>query len=142
LIDLTIHEEQLERSVKRARERNILIPTFEQQKDPTRIPEKIIKELKGIGLWDLNPYNLFRITWKNEPKDAGGGFGRVNAMEIPPELSGVDARIIALVGKWFPTGAHKVGCCVPGPEVRQAIRSDLSQGGVAFHRKFLPRRGL
>jgi cysteine synthase len=38
-------------------------------------------------------------------------------MEIPSELSGVDARIIALVGKWFPTGAHKVGatfgCLVP-----------------------------
>ena len=117
MIDLTIHEEQLERSVRRARERNILIPTFEQQKDPTLIPEKIRKELKGIGLWDLNPFNLFRITWKNEPRDAGGEFGRVNAMEIPPELSGVDARIIALVGKWFPTGAHKVGatfgCLVP-----------------------------
>jgi cysteine synthase len=117
VIDLTIHEKELERSVKRARERNILIPTFEQQKDPTLIPEKIRKELKGIGLWDLNPHNLFRITWKNEPRDAGGGFGRVNAMEIPSELSGVDARIIALVGKWFPTGAHKVGatfgCLVP-----------------------------
>ena len=38
-------------------------------------------------------------------------------MEIPPELTGVEARIIALVGKWFPTGAHKVGatfgCLVP-----------------------------
>jgi len=38
-------------------------------------------------------------------------------MEIPSELSGVSARIIALVGKWFPTGAHKVGatfgCLVP-----------------------------
>jgi cysteine synthase len=41
----------------------------------------------------------------------------VNFMEIPRELSGVEARIIALVGKWFPTGAHKVGatfgCLVP-----------------------------
>ena len=38
-------------------------------------------------------------------------------MEIPPEISGVEARIIALVGKWFPTGSHKVGatfgCLVP-----------------------------
>jgi cysteine synthase A len=32
-------------------------------------------------------------------------------------LSGVDAKIVGLVGKWFPTGAHKVGaafgCLVP-----------------------------
>ena len=61
--------------------------------------------------------NLFRITWKNEPVDSGGGFGDVNFMEVPSEISGVDARIIALVGKWFPTGSHKVGatfgCLVP-----------------------------
>lgn len=117
MIDLAIHEDQLKRSIERARERNIIIPTFEQQKNPDEIPEKIKNELKGVGLWDINSLNLFRITWKNEPVDSGGGFGDVNYMEIPSEISGVDARIIALVGKWFPTGAHKVGatfgCLVP-----------------------------
>jgi Na+-transporting NADH:ubiquinone oxidoreductase subunit NqrA len=48
---------------------------------------------------------------------SGGGFYGVNFMEMPPALTGVPARIIALVGKWFPTGAHKVGatfgCLVP-----------------------------
>ena len=38
-------------------------------------------------------------------------------MELPSELTGVEARIIALIGKWFPTGSHKVGasfgCLVP-----------------------------
>jgi len=29
MIDLTINEEQLERTVKRAKEKNIVIPTFE-----------------------------------------------------------------------------------------------------------------
>lgn len=117
MIDLTITEKQLERAAKRARERNILIPTFRQQKDPSQIPERVKKALEKIELWDFNSYNLFRITWKNEPIDFGGGFGGVNYMEIPQELSGVSARIIALVGKWFPTGAHKVGatfgCLVP-----------------------------
>ncbi len=117
MIDLMIHEEQLERTIERARERKIIIPTFKQQKNPDSIPEQVKNELKGVGLWDINSLNLFRITWKNEPVDSGGGFGDVNYMEIPPELSGVDARIIALVGKWFPTGAHKVGatfgCLVP-----------------------------
>jgi cysteine synthase A len=117
MIDLTINEKQLEQAIERARERDILIPTFRQQIDPNLIPEKAKKALKNVGLWDLNPYNLFRITWKNEPVDFGGGFRDVNYMEIPSELSGVSARIIALVGKWFPTGAHKVGatfgCLVP-----------------------------
>ncbi len=110
-------KEGLENAVQRARERNIIIPTFAQQKNPALIPDSIKAELKGVGLWDITPCNLFRITWHNEPVAHGGGFGGVNYIELPSELTGVDARIIALVGKWFPTGAHKVGaafgCLVP-----------------------------
>jgi cysteine synthase A len=117
MIDLTVHADRLERAVRRARERHILIPTFAQMKDPSRIPPGVKRELAGIGLWDVHPRNLFRITWKNEPRESGGGFAGVNYLEFPPELTGVEARIIALVGKWFPTGAHKVGaafaCLVP-----------------------------
>jgi len=116
-IDLKILQEQLGRTVRRARERNIIVPTFAQMLDPAGIPEGIRAELAGIGLWDIHPRNLFRITWKNEPEERGGGYGFVNYLELPPELTGVEARIIALVGKWFPTGAHKVGaafgCLVP-----------------------------
>ncbi len=118
MIDLTKNEDQLKRTVERAQERNIIIPTFEQMKDPSKIPERIKEELTEIELWDVVPQNLFRITWKNEPQDKGGLYRSfANYMEIPPELTGVEARIIALVGKWFPTGAHKVGaafgCLVP-----------------------------
>ncbi|MEJ5240706.1 MAG: pyridoxal-phosphate dependent enzyme [Anaerolineales bacterium] len=116
-IDLTVYPERLERAVRRARERNILIPTFAQMKDPSRIPPSIRAELAEIGLWDLHPRNLFRITWHNEPKPHGGGFHGVNFLELPPSLTGVPARIVLLIGKWFPTGAHKVGaafgCLVP-----------------------------
>jgi cysteine synthase A len=117
MIDLTVDHDRLKRAVQRAKERNIAIPTFKQQKDPNLIPEAIRARLRDIGLWDVNPLNLFRITWKNEPVSSGGGFNGVNTLEFPPSLTGVDARIIALVGKWFPTGAHKVGaafgCLVP-----------------------------
>ncbi len=109
MIDLTINEEQLKRTVQRARERNIIIPTFEQMKNPDLIPDRIKEELKSIGLWDVHPRNLFRITWKNEPVPFGGGFDGVNYMEIPSQLTGVPTRIIQLIGKWFPTGSHKVG---------------------------------
>ena len=117
MIDLTVNERQLERTIERARRRNLIIPTLSQQKNPGEIPEKIKKRLESIGLWEIHPCNLFRITWKNEPSDFGGGFGDVNVMEIPSGISGVGARIVALVGKWFPTGSHKVGatfgCLVP-----------------------------
>ncbi len=116
-IDLSVKKDRQERVVKRARERNIIIPTFAQQRNPELIPTKIRKELAGIGLWDVHPRNLFRITWKNEPVASGGGFDGVNYIELPSSLTGTDARIFALVGKWFPTGAHKVGaafgCLVP-----------------------------
>ena len=110
MIDLTIQDPSaLERAINRARERNIIIPTFKQQRDPSLIPAEIRKNLANVGLWDLNPLNLFRITWHNEPVISGGGYGGVNYLEYPSELTGVEARIVTLVGKWFPTGAHKVG---------------------------------
>ena len=110
MIDLTIHEKGLKKAIERAKERNVIIPTFKQMKDPDRYtPDKIKERLKNTGLWDVDPVNLFRITWKNEPKKQGGLFGKTNYVEIPREVTGVNARIVAIVGKWFPTGAHKVG---------------------------------
>ena len=117
MIDLTIDQECLTRTVQRARERNIIIPTFKQQRDPSQIPAEVQNRLRDLGLWDIVSPNLFRITWKNEPVPHGGSFGGVNYVELPPALTGVPARILCLVGKWFPTGSHKVGatfgCLVP-----------------------------
>ena len=118
LIDLTINEEQLKKTAEIAKERKILIPTFAQMKDPKKVPEKVKEKLKETGLWDVNPINLFRISWKNQPVKNGGLYNDLpNYIEIPPEISGVKARIIAMSGKFFPTGAHKVGasfaCLVP-----------------------------
>ena len=117
MIDLTVNEAVLEAAVGQARERNFRIPTFKQMRDPGLIPVAVKDQLRDVGLWDLNPLNLYRITWHNEPVPFGGGFGDVDYIEIPSELTGVDARILMLVGKWFPTGAHKVGaafgCLVP-----------------------------
>lgn len=109
IIDQVVNKEILEKSVQRFRERGIILPTFAQQRNPQLIPGSIKDKLKKIGLWDLDPLNLFRITWKNEPIEKGGLFGGVNFIELPSELTGVNARIVALLGKYFPTGAHKVG---------------------------------
>ena len=110
MIDLHIDRAGLDHNIRKARENHILIPTIAQMQHPETIPEKVREKLKTVGLWEVNPLNLFRITWKNEPKEHGGLFQAVpNYIELPPALTGVPCRIIAMVGKWFPTGCHKVG---------------------------------
>ena len=95
----------LENTIQRCRERDIIIPTYRQMAHPEEIPAGIREELEAIGLWDLSSRNLFRITWKNEPVESGGGYGPVNWIELPSELTGVAARVFMLIGKFFPTGA-------------------------------------
>jgi len=109
MIILEKRPEARERNIRRCKDKGILLPTFAQMKAPEKAPHRIKEALKKTGLWDLNPMNLFRISWRNEPVETGGLFGEVNFLEFPPSFTGVPARIIALVGKWFPTGAHKVG---------------------------------
>ena len=103
------------KTAARCKKHGITIPTFAQMRNPDLIPDSVKKQLPAIGLWDINPLNLYRITWKNDVKS--GGFGGVNYFEIPKAITGVNARIVGLVGKYFPTGAHKVGaafgCLVP-----------------------------
>jgi len=75
MIDLTVCREGRQRAARRARERGVVIPTFAQMRDPALVPEERRGRLLQVGLWDLEPANLFRITWKNQPVERGGGFG-------------------------------------------------------------------
>lgn len=120
----------IRKTAQRCRERGVVIPTFAQLRDPSLIPAAVRAKLKRVGLWDVNPLNLFRITWKNDLRT--GLYGGVNCLEIPPAITGVKARIVGLIGSYFPTGAHKVGaafgCLVPrlvsgefDPEVHKAV---------------------
>jgi cysteine synthase len=127
-----INQAVLDKSKARARERGIELPTFAQMKDPSLIPDHIATRLQDVGLWDVDPANLFRITWKNEPVEHGGGFNNGNWIEFPKAITGIDATVVGIVGNWFPTGAHKVGaaygCLVPqlvtgnfDPESQKAV---------------------
>ena len=120
----------LEKTITRCREKKIILPTFKQLKDPNSIPAKIQKQLETIDINDLHPLNLFRINWRNDKST--GKIGEINYLEIPREITGVKARIIGLIGKYFPTGAHKVGatygCLAPylvtgrfNPEYHKAV---------------------
>lgn len=117
-------EQVLENTIKRCREKHIIIPTYAQMRNPELIPQKIQDKLEDIGLWDLNSLNLFRLTWKNAPSKEGGKFGKVNYVELPTEITGVKARVFVLVGKFFPTGAHKVGATF-GPLVEKLVHGEF-----------------
>jgi len=124
------NRQNLEKTITRCREKKIILPTFAQLKNPETIPLEILKELKQVDLQEVHPLNLFRINWRND--SLTNGIGEINYLEIPKEITGVDAKIIGLVGKHFPTGAHKVGatygCLAPymvtgrfDPEYHKAV---------------------
>ncbi len=78
-------------------------PTYEEMLHPGKIDSDTRKKaLDALEDEELNPLNLFNITWKNENND-------VHKIVLPKELTGVDANIIVLLGKYFPSGSHKVG---------------------------------
>ncbi|MEW6196364.1 MAG: pyridoxal-phosphate dependent enzyme [Bacteroidota bacterium] len=124
------NSDYLKKTISRCKEKKIILPTFEQLKKPETIPDKIKNELTKIGLQETHPRNLFRINWRNDKSN--GGIGDINYLEIPSELTGIKARVIGLVGRYFPTGAHKVGatygCLAPylvtgrfNPEYHKAV---------------------
>jgi len=78
-------------------------PTYDEMLNPShQDPEVRAKALKAIKENELDPINLFNITWKNEKNE-------VNKIVLPKALTGVDANIVVLFGKNFPSGSHKVG---------------------------------
>lgn len=101
------NENYLQKTIQRCKEKNIILPKFKELKEPENISQEIKEKLKTIGMQEIHPLNLFRINWQNDVQT--GGIGEINFLEIPREITGVKARIIGLIGKFFPTGAHKVG---------------------------------
>ena len=101
-------------AVQRFRERNIVLPTFAQLGDPSTIPGSIVDQLSGVEKDAPDARNLFRVHWFNEHADAPGdnfpGFVDVPThIELPSEMTGVDARIVLAFGNRFPMiRAHKV----------------------------------
>ena len=81
-----VDEEARERAIERCRKRCVLIPTFAQQRDPCTVDPAVVRALAEVDMDELDPLNLFRITWRNDSRS--GGFGAVNKIEIPPQISG------------------------------------------------------
>ncbi len=78
-------------------------PTYAEMLDPARIDPAVRSRAVAAGKSDpLDPINLFNISWKDEDN-------RIYHEVLPEALTGVEAPIVVLYGKDFPTGSHKVG---------------------------------
>ena len=91
MIDLTVNKEGLEKSLQVASERGVVIPTFSQMVEPGLIPQDVKSKLGTVGMWEVDPCNLFRISWYNEPVESGGGFEGPNFIDkiLKRSISGV-----------------------------------------------------
>lgn len=78
-------------------------PTYEEMLHPRKLPAELRKAAASARSRELDPANLYNIHWR----DAKGG--RVRKVVLPPELTGVKANIVVMVGRDFPSGSHKVG---------------------------------
>ena len=78
-------------------------PTFAEMRDPSRIKNDVRKQALELKRKDpLHSLNLFNITWKQDDLS-------IPHVVLPHELTGVDANIVVMIARHFPTGAHKVG---------------------------------
>ena len=66
LFQAVVDEGNYKSSVSRFQEENILLPTFEELADPTKISDSVNEALKQIDPNEAHPLNLFRVHWYNE----------------------------------------------------------------------------
>jgi cysteine synthase A len=78
-------------------------PTFEEMLHPWKIDPGVRAEARRRMEEDpLDPINLYNITWRDYDN-------QIYYYVLPPELTNVEAPIVVLYSKDFPTGSHKVG---------------------------------
>ena len=144
LVDADVYE----RTVERFRDKAIALPTFAQLADPSLAPARMHAALASIDKSEPHPLNLWRVHWYNG-LDGSGPTSVPDHVVLPPELTGVEARIVLAFGDRFPMiTAHKVlaayACLVPrivtgqfDPTWNRAVwpsTGNYARGGVAISR--------
>ncbi|MBK8049075.1 MAG: pyridoxal-phosphate dependent enzyme [Anaerolineales bacterium] len=77
-------------------------PTYAEMRNPLLLPAKLREKANAARTSEMDPINLFNINWKHTGS-------RPEMMVLPKELTGVQANIIVLSGRSFPSGSMKVG---------------------------------
>jgi cysteine synthase len=132
-------------AVNRLREAGVRLPTWSELADPRHIP---LGDLQDAGPDNPDPRNLWRVHWFNGA-DRKTRAQTPDHIVLPPELTGVKAPIVVLLGCRFPMiSAHKVlaayACLVPrlvigrfDPSRERAVwpsTGNYCRGGVAISR--------
>lgn len=106
-------------------------PTFEEMLHPSRIEAKLRKQaLSAFDSDPLSSLNLFNITWRDRKDE-------IRHVILPKALTGIEAEIVVLTGRGFPTGSHKVGPTYSCTVERQ-VRGEIEPGR---HRLVWPSTG-
>ena len=144
LAESVVDPGSLANSVARFREQGIVLPTFGELADPSRIDPS---HTAGVGKDDADARNLWRVHWYNDL--AGNRVDVPDYVVLPKELTGVDSPIIVAFGDRFPMiTAHKVlaaySCLAPrvvtgqfDPTRHRAIwpsTGNYARGGIAISR--------
>jgi cysteine synthase len=137
-----------DRTVERFRSRGIALPTFGELADPSTIPAARLAPLAGLDRNEPDSRNLFRVHWFGG-LDGSGPHDVPDYIELPSEMTGVEARIVLAFGNRFPMiKAHKVlaayACLVPrlmtgrfDPTAHRAVwpsTGNYARGGIAISR--------
>jgi cysteine synthase len=78
-------------------------PTYDEMLDPSLLGKDVrAKAVAALKQNELDPINLFNITWKDATN-------QVRKIVLPQALTGIDANIVVMLGCGFPSGSHKVG---------------------------------
>lgn len=93
-------------------------PTYAEMRNPLLLPPTVRAAANAARTEETHAANLFNINWKNTGD-------RVEKLVLPKELTGVQANIIVLSGRPFPSGSMKVGpayATLAEAEARQGLR--------------------
>jgi len=136
------------RALALLRDNGVRLPTFAELAQPDRIAKSLRAGLANVGADAPHPLNLQRVHWFNDLARTGSVSTPVH-IELPPALTGVEARIVVLLGALFPMiAAHKVlaayACLAPrlvsgrfDPTRQRAVwpsTGNYCRGGVAISR--------
>ncbi len=152
-MSLLIHPKVVDRKRRRAavdrlRLVHCTLPTWSELADPSEIESEKLPDLSRVDPDAPEAANLWRIHWFNSA-DRKTQIDIPGYVVLPPELTGVKAPIVVLLGCRFPMiGAHKVlpayACLVPrlvtgqfDPSHDRAVwpsTGNYCRGGVAISR--------
>ena len=107
----------IEKTAKYFKKKGVILPTINELQNPHSINEEIKNKVLKIDKDAMDPANLFRVHWYNK-RDHSKFLDVPEHIVLPSEFTGVDAKIIVNLGRYFPLiTAHKVlaayGCLLP-----------------------------